>query len=127
MNEKLAKGLITKSQWHQYIIMLKKWVTITRKEYKVKVTKLKEKEKTGEISHTEVKKEVKKLKKVVKKEIEITKTQAKGVVKVLKSKVKVGKITQTQFKIAVKKVKTRTLITKAEFKTEVSSLKIKMQ
>ena len=45
---------------------------------------------------------------------------------VLKSREKIGKITKTQYKIALKKVKKRTLITKAEFKADVSKLKIKM-
>jgi hypothetical protein len=42
--------------------------------------------------------------------------------KILKTKVKVGKITQEQYKISVDAVNTRTLITKAQFKTEVSGL-----
>lgn len=46
--------------------------------------------------------------------------------KILKTKVKVGKITQEQYKISVDAVNTRTLITKAQFKTEVSGLKLQM-
>jgi hypothetical protein len=72
LDHKFASGLITKTQWTQYVTMLKRWTTITRKEYNVKIETLKEKEKTGEITKADVAIEVKKLKKVVKPEVKIT-------------------------------------------------------
>ena len=127
LNAKYAEGLITKTQLSQYSQMLKKWTTISRKKFDVKVSKLKDELKDGEITKTDFKFEVKKLKKIVKPETKITIKQAEGVKAVLEAKVKIGKMTKTDFKIAVKKVETRTLITKAKFKAEVGSLKIKMQ
>ena len=73
MNAKLATGLITKSQHTQYVGMLKKWKVISRKTFDVKVKKLKEKKKTGELSITDFKFKIKKLKKIVKPEVKITK------------------------------------------------------
>jgi hypothetical protein len=104
LNSKLAKGLITKSQYGQYWTMMHRWVIITRKVYKKKVKVIKKLIKTGQITKKVAMIKIKKLKKVVKAEVKISKTQAIGVRKVLKSKLKVGKITKVQFKIAIKKV-----------------------
>lgn len=126
LNAKFAKGEITKAQYTQYTTMMKKWTTINRKTLKIKVKKLKEEKKTGQITVTDFKIKIKKLKKRVKPEVQISEEQKEGVVDVLKSKVKIGKISKTQYKIAINKVKSRTLITKAQFNAEVSGLKIKM-
>lgn len=74
LDHKFAEGLITKTQWTQYVTMLKKWVTIDRKSFDIKVHELEKEEKNGEITHVEVVKKIKELEKVVKPEIKITKT-----------------------------------------------------
>jgi predicted thioesterase len=127
LQAKFAEGLISKGQYTQYTGMLKKWTVISRRTFTAKVKKLKEEVKTGTITSTDFKIKIKKLKKKVKPAVKITVEQAKGVTEVLKAKLSVQKINKKEFKIAIKRVKKRTLITKAQFKTQVSSLKIKMQ
>jgi len=72
LNAKFAQGLITKSQYTQYTSMLKKWTTINKKTFNVKIKLIKQKEKSGEITKKDVKIQIKKLKLIVKPAVKIT-------------------------------------------------------
>ena len=72
LQAKFAEGLITKGQYTQYTGMLKKWTVISRRQFDVKVKRLREEIKTGTITKTDFAIKIKKLKKKVKPEVKIT-------------------------------------------------------
>jgi hypothetical protein len=63
LNTRFAQGVITRSQWTRYTTVLRQWVTISRRSYRIRVRKLKKQVQKKVVSVVKYKKIIKILKK----------------------------------------------------------------